>query len=65
MKMTISVEVPDEVAASRHAAGLEEHMRLRAEQARDEFLQNEVSPQGCWCSGLDHNQKCRHWVLPY
>lgn len=65
MKIVIQIEVDDEVAASEHMDGLTDHVQQAAEYARDEFLRNEVDPQGCWCSGLSHLPSCSSWTLPY
>lgn len=65
MKIIVEVEVPDEVFTSSDFTGLAEHVTKRANLAVKEFMENEVDPKGCWCTGLDHQRDCHNWVLPY
>lgn len=65
MKISIEVEVPGAVSTPEHIAGLERHVRASAEQAAQDFADNEVNPDGCWCTGLAHQEKCRHHTIPY
>lgn len=66
MKFTVEVEIPDDVAANPgHWLGIQDHVRLEAQMAAKDYLDNEVNPQGCWCRGIVHLETCRHYVIPY
>lgn len=65
MQILIEVDVPDQVRGREHLDGLTRHVKAKADLAVKEFMENEVDPKGCWCTGLDHRQDCHNWVLPY
>ena len=66
MKIVVEVEVPDDALPHQgHRLGIQDHVRLEAQQAAKDYLDNEVNPAGCWCTGVDHLENCRHHILPY
>lgn len=66
MKMTVEVEIPDDVAKNiGYRLGIENHVLFTARQAVADYVDNEVNPGGCWCTGVGHLITCRHHVIPY
>jgi hypothetical protein len=66
VRIVVEIDVPDDALSHPgYILGIRDHVRLEAQQAAKDYLDNEVNPAGCWCTGVDHLESCRHHVIPY
>ncbi len=66
MMIVVEIEIPDgAITHPGHILGMRDHVRLEAQRAAKDYLDNEVNPNGCWCTEIVHQESCRHHVIPY